>query len=182
MIPKNVLRAHGALALVLFAGSALLVVYAIHGSMPTNPIKLPYEADAHTSLWAPEGWKFFTRDPQEDRADALVRAVGGVWEAGLHGPNARADHAFGLDRGGRAQGVELGLLLQSVAKDAFEECEDAPTRCLDAHETRLHLVNRSPRPTLCGDVGFVLQRPVPWAWSRSRPIMPSRVARVEVSC
>ena len=61
-------RRHGVVALGLFLGSALLVTYALHGSMPTNPVNLPMEERIHTSLWAPEGWKFFTRDPQEERA------------------------------------------------------------------------------------------------------------------
>jgi len=41
-----------------------------------------------------------------------------------------------------------------------------------------------PERALCGAVGIVLQKPVPWAWARDgrSVIMPSRVARFWIAC
>jgi antimicrobial peptide system SdpA family protein len=99
-------------------------------------------------------------------------------------PFARPSHIFGLDRTARTQGLEFGLVTQHLTEEAWTSCTGDPTGCLDRIDFVGTIQNPALRPTLCGTVGVVLQRPVPWAWSRSdSPIhMPSSVVKLNVQC
>lgn len=173
----------GALTLGMGLGYALLFCYAVHPILPFNPIKLPAESTMRTNLFIPEGWRFFTRNPQEEQPLAFSRQ-NGSWRSVMRGPNASAANLFGLDRAGRAQGLEMGLLMAEVHKRSFIECNEEPILCLEQAPSALSVRDASPDPTLCGTTGIVLRGPVPWAWARGTQsiFMPSRVARLEVRC
>lgn len=177
------LRILGAVALGLAAGAACLVSYAVHGSLPYNPLELPGEKKLLTRTWAPEGWKFFTRNAQEERPVLFTRR-NGAWERAEQGPASRPRYLFGLNREGRAQGLEFGLLLEQLPASAWRECSESPVSCLSAPGQPLHVTNRSPEPSLCGTVGIALQKPIPWAWlDVPRPVvMPSHVVLLDVQC
>ncbi|MFP2904935.1 SdpA family antimicrobial peptide system protein [Pyxidicoccus sp. 3LFB2] len=179
-------RRLGLLALGLILGWSTVTVYALHAALPYNPIQLPFEDRINMRLVLPEGWAFFTRDPREDRMLPYVRATDGQWAWASQTPNFQPKNAFGIDRAARAQGVEMGLLMEQAREYARQACEEDPRRCLERASPGKPLRNRSPNPTLCGQVGFVFQRAVPWAWSRTsqgKPIiMPSKVLRLEVEC
>jgi antimicrobial peptide system SdpA family protein len=174
----------GGVTLGTFAFSAILVCYAVHGSMPFNPISLPLEARLQVNVYLPEGWKFFTRDPQEEAARAYQLGPDHRWVRASPGTFATASHVFGLDRTGRTGGVELGHLLQQVPASLAEPCKEDPERCLARASAAKTLHNDSPRPTLCGTIGVVYQKPIPWAWAHASPqvTMPSRVVVMEVRC
>jgi antimicrobial peptide system SdpA family protein len=176
-------RALGGLVIALGASFAVLGAYAVHGSLEVNPITLPHENRSVMTTLLPEGWKFFTRNPQE----AQVRPYAlrdGTWASASLLPNSRARNWLGIDRSGRAQGIEIGLLGESVPADAWVPCDEAPLECLARAPVGATFANKSPRPTLCGAVGFVAQPPVPWAWAHDADHldMPSRVVRVEIQC
>jgi antimicrobial peptide system SdpA family protein len=174
----------GANALALAVIAAGLVGITVHGSMPTNAIDSRIDRDLQTTAWAPESWRFFTRNPQEEQLLPFER-VGESWQSASM-PGASPRYAFGLDRAGRAQGMELGMLLEGMPKSSFRACDEdeAPEVCLSKTTKVLHLKNETPHPSLCGQIGVVAKKPVPWAWARSgRTIhMPARVLRLEVSC
>jgi antimicrobial peptide system SdpA family protein len=178
------LRGLGAHLLGMFGAWIALAAYAIHASMPFNPITLPFEAEHKTALIEvlPEGWRFFTRNPQEEQVIPLV-LIDGTWRP-ASAPSSSARNLFGLNRAGRAQSVELGLLLEQMQpKDRWAPCDGSPAECLSRAPVATHLANPSRAPTMCGDMGFVAQRPVPWAWSANRNLeMPAKVVRVAVKC
>jgi len=183
--PKPVsLRALGAVVVAQLLVSAVVVMYAIHGGMPRNALRLPLETQVSSVLWAPQGWKFFTRDAREERTSLYVHRDG-EWRSAARTPNASVENLLGANRRGRAQGIELGLLLENVPATAWQKCdgEDAMT-CLDAATEASHPRNVSPNPSLCGEVGLVSQRPVPWAWAHLglHVAMPITVLRLEVPC
>ena len=158
-------------------------MYTVHGSLPHNALTLPGGAKLQTAVWAPEGWKFFTRNPREEQTHLYTRA-GSSWANASTGPNALARNLFGLSRAGRVQPLEYGALVKDVPKEAWVDCEGSPMECLEEAPVAASLSNTALRKTLCGSVGIVLQKPIPWAWADSkRPVvMPSRVLRLEVSC
>lgn len=173
----------GAKAALLGAFAAALVLYATHASMPRNTFTLPGEQELQVLAWAPQAFKFFTRDPQEERTLVYVKDRVGAYQLhGIRGADPKV--LFGLDRSGRAVGVELGLAIEGLTKSEFKPCEGDPARCLDRLERTVKVENPSPSPQLCGQIGIVLQKPVPWVWARhGKPItMPSRVLRLEVAC
>jgi antimicrobial peptide system SdpA family protein len=182
--PAQETRKVGAALLALCLGGAALVVYTVHGSLPHNALALPGETALSTAVWAPEGWKFFTRNPREEQTHLYVRNAAGMWNDADVGPNGSSRNLFGLSRQGRAQPLEYGALLKDLPKEAWRDCDGSPEQCLEHALVAKTLSNTSVTKTLCGTVGIVRQKPVPWAWAKSkRPVvMPSRVVRLEVSC
>jgi antimicrobial peptide system SdpA family protein len=173
----------GTAALGLLIAAACLAAYAIHGSLPHNPIDLPFEEQLSTRAWAPEGWKFFTRNPREERPVLFVQRSG-RWRRAETGPASRPRYLFGLDRAGRVQGLELGLIFEQIPRGAWRECDENPLACISSSAAAIPITNRSPKPTLCGSAGLALQKPIPWSWLElPRPVvMPSRIVRLEIRC
>src|SRR5215470_17697398 len=73
------LRRLALLALATFTFLATVAVYAVHGTMPANALKLPGESKERLILFLPEAWKFFTRDPREERLSVFRREPSGAW-------------------------------------------------------------------------------------------------------
>jgi antimicrobial peptide system SdpA family protein len=163
----------------------LLFAYGAHGPIPFNPIQVPGEKSIGITSWFPQGWRFFTRDPQEATTDVYIRSDDGAWKPLPIGPASSPSFLFGLDRTPRAQSIELGMLITSVDSDDYEACDSDPQTCLERVKPRVQLLqNQSPRPTMCGELGIVRQKPVPWAWARSAASleMPSKIIRIRVKC
>jgi antimicrobial peptide system SdpA family protein len=181
---RGSLRSLGALFLALGALAGTSAVYAVHGGMQKNPLVLPFEKSVNAYLWAPEGWKFFTRDPQEERMATYVRRDG-EWRNASRMPNGSVANALGLNRAGRAQNVELGLLAEKLPKSIWQTCEGGDARsCIERAPIAKEVRNRSPEPSLCGSLALVAQKPVPWAWASLglSTVMPMTVVRLEVQC
>jgi len=159
-----------------------IFVAAIHAVMPTNPISaLPLSKELYIASWFPQGWGFYSKDAR-DLTFQVVDITNGTLAAAW--PNNRSENFFGLKRFGRSQGIEAGLLSSRIPESAKTDCEENPYACLNKAAVYAELDNPTPYPTICGDIGFVYQEPVPWAWSRSgkKIDMPSKVVRVNVKC
>jgi antimicrobial peptide system SdpA family protein len=178
-------RVFGSAAIALSVFWGVVTFYVLHQMMPFNAVDLPGEHQVQARVWAPQGWKFFTRNPREDWLLPFHRGPDGEWTTASLGPNGRLDAYFGISRRPRAQGIEIGLLLYKLHKGIWNACNGDPTYCLEHSPIKATLHNRSPNPTLCGVIGFVHQRQVPWAWDArgvAPAFMPSRIAKFEVKC
>ena len=184
-------RSDHKLALATAIGTMLFILlfgYSAHGSIAFNAIRLPFEDRLISRLFFPQGWKFFTRDSQEPTILPFREETDGAWTSALLGANGDRRNWFGLTRRPRAQGVEVGLLLEKAPADwpstKESRCEGAPAECLKQAPVAARIRNITPHPTLCGTIGIVAQRQVPWAWSRDRRhlVMPSHVIKLEVQC
>lgn len=175
-------RVLGALTLALGALSTLLVIYVVHGSMPKTPVDLPREQQLQTIRWIPQGWAFFTRDPQEESIVPYVRD-GESWKVAVPtGGSPR--YMLGWDRSGRGVWVEIGLLVDGAPMSSYVSCEDEPAQCFARAKNPMTVKNRSPIRYLCGDVILSAQKPAPWAWARDGhpPTMPLRYLYLNVQC
>jgi antimicrobial peptide system SdpA family protein len=79
----------------------------------------------------------------------------------------------------------MGLLLHNVPRAMWDNCDQDALTCLRRSPIKTTLRNATPKPTLCGMIGFVVQQQIPWAWAYSNATpahMPSRVAKFEVKC
>ena len=161
-------------------------VYVLHTRMPTTALTLPAEGQLKPvmALFVPEGWAFFTKSPRDDRLLSFVRNGDGEWTYINRGPNAESRNWFGINRTSRAQGPEIGGLMSLLRASAWQSCTGDPRPCLEKSQVAFSGRNRSPTATLCGTVGIVLQQPLPWAWydARDQIQLPSRVAKLEVTC
>lgn len=177
-------RAGPLLALAVPAAWALLGVYACHSALPYNPVELPFEKQIAVRSWLPQGWCFFTKDPRDDRMLVFRASGDGSLTPAIDSQTRWPRRAGGFDRRLRAVWIEAGLLFVAVSPNEWSECKEHPARCLEAMEPQRTMVNTSPEPHLCGRVGLVRQRVLPWAWARarSRLEMPSKVLLLEVAC
>ncbi|WP_253957652.1 SdpA family antimicrobial peptide system protein [Paenibacillus oleatilyticus] len=171
----------GVLFLVIAGFWAYIFFAAIHAVMPTNPITLPTGKTLGIALWFPQGWGFFSKNPREPQFRVLDLSDGSLLPAW---PNNMPANLFGIKRFGRSQGIEAGLLVSMIPETSKEKCEESPYSCLKKADKTLTLNNPTPNPTICGELGFVFQEPIPWAWSSGEENieMPSTVVRVRVAC
>jgi antimicrobial peptide system SdpA family protein len=174
----------GLLFVMVIGFWVVLFAYSVHSALPFNPIKLPFARYLYANAFMTQGWKFFTRNPREEDFKVFAKDANGNWKNALRGANASPRNLFGLKRDTRAQGIEMGLIVSVIQKDKWQKCEEKPEVCLDRAPLALVFNNVIQNPTLCGELGLVLQEPTPWAWSRARKevIMPSKALRVEVVC
>jgi antimicrobial peptide system SdpA family protein len=157
---------------------------SIHAALPFNPVTVPLEKKLRVKVFVPQGWKFFTKNPRDERINALAKNQHGSWISVLRGSNAGAANLFGIRRNSRAQSIELGLITSSFKEAQWTSCSERAEFCINKAPTVASITNVSPSPTLCGEIAFVRDAPVPWAWSRAkrRVIMPSKFIKVNLSC
>lgn len=171
-------------ALLLSLIGGVLALYSLDSSAGLNPLELPgQDARAFVAL-APQGWDFFTKNPQDERVH-LLRREGGEWVEADLPASADPGFAFGFIREARAWSVEIGFLMQELPRaEDWESCSETPRNCAETTGLRRSIDNPFDEPLVCGELVLVRQRPVPWAWSDvSPPVqMPSKIARVEVRC
>ncbi len=171
-------------AALLCTVTLVAAAYVFHAALPFNPVRLPGVRGRDIRTIAPQGWAFFTRDPQEERLLVRVPDASGNWSSEATTTSSAPRHLFGALRSARAQSLEMNSLLSKVRPEQWTACDEAPDACLSRREERIALVNSDTTPTLCGAVGFVLQRPIPWAWARrlGDVQIDSKVLLAQVSC
>lgn len=171
-----------AAACIAAAWGAIFLFVLVH-SLPHNPVGGVFPDRIGIRIFIPEGWAFFTKNPR-DRQFQVFAERDGLWIPAMRMPVARPGNLFGVDRAARAQGVELGMILQKVPDAAWAECASDDGACLGAASGDFEILNGLAAPTLCGRIGVVLREPVPWAWRSSRDEihMPALAARLRVRC
>ncbi len=173
----------GSAAMLIGLSWTLLLVYVLHAAMPFNPIGLPGEASLGVRSLLPQGWRFFTKDPQELRLLYYLLTASG-WESAMLAPHAAPRNSFGLDRRSRAQGVEAASLANLARPSDWSSCHQSFHECVAALRPVLEVRNLAPNPTLCGEIAFSRQSPLPWACSKraAHSVMPSQLVRLRALC
>ena len=149
------------LGLVIFW--AILFSYSIHGALPYNPIKLPFEKKIQINVLLTQGWKFFTRSAREERFKVFVKETSNNWRDSSAKVNADYTNFFGLRRKTRSQNIELGLILNNVDKNKWQNCEERIDFCFSKSQSKIDVRNLTPNPSICGEIVIALQEPIPWA-------------------
>ena len=166
---------------------AALCLLCVDTVLPRSPLLLS-EATRHAIYrFAPQGWKFFTKDPHSTEFfvyRAQSRAPSGEsWESITAPPMASRENLWGADRVIRTQGLEIALLLDAAGDELrWTECDDDIERCAVDAAPGPAVRNRAPVPTICGTIAMTKERPVPWAWRHLRSRMPMTIARARVEC
>jgi antimicrobial peptide system SdpA family protein len=163
------------------AVASMLALGLLLAAVPDTPLAPGYRARASILSIAPEGWGFFTRDPQEEEVHVWhVQADGSVEPSN---PADRRGLAFaGVSRRTRVLGIEIGQVLQRVPHTAWTPCRGRVDACGD--RTVLRIANTMRVRSLCGRYIIERKRPIPWAWAAtSRPTaMPARIVEVDIEC
>lgn len=149
-----------------------------------SPLMHSRKTVINVATLAPEGWAFFTRNPELPNT-LVYKNNAGNWTTHTK-KNASASAWFGLRRHLRKQDMEVAIVQGGIPAGAWVAMKLSGAELLRAGESlaAVTISNTARKPVLCGE--FLLQQlaPVPWAWGRiRRPFsMPSRLARVEVVC
>ncbi len=170
-------------ALILFW--AVFGAYAVHASLPSNALHLPYEKSFHLRFWFPQHWSFFTSEPREvESVQFFRRSSESKWELVSTGPHFTFSDAYGLIRRGWAQGMEAADLMDKLQDVQPLTCHDEIASCLAQVQIASHIDNDYPKRTLCGDITFVSSKPVPWTWMAKGEAthMPAKLTRARVEC
>ncbi|GGM76585.1 hypothetical protein GCM10012275_54140 [Longimycelium tulufanense] len=172
----------------LVAVWAVIVFCVVHPQLPSNAIQFSGERTLgqYARQILPQGWAFFTKSARDPQMTAWVPTDTG-WELAMKGPHAESRNVFGLNRGSRAQAVEMGMLYGGLRSEQWAPCEDDTDNatCLDQVTSRIQVHNPGPAPTLCGPVGLIQREPVPWSWATtgdSDILMPGKAVRLDVTC
>jgi antimicrobial peptide system SdpA family protein len=173
-------RALGALMAAMTVAASVVGVYAAHVPLPANALELPGENKQTLSRIFPQGWKFFTRDPRMAEP-APLRKVGDQWVP--FGTRNDAARFFGASRESRTLWPELTWVLAPIADNDWRECDGPVEPCLATAPIRTQAATVD-HPQLCGAIGVVIRKPVPWAWAKRTPAvtMPSKVLRLDIQC
>ena len=147
-------------------GFMVVFLTSIFMSMPTNILStdIPVGVRDVVTRVMPQGWAFFTRDPQSEMIGAYRLSSTQTPENALMTPQGRVENLWGLSRNQRAQGPEMASLANEVSE--WTECDEDSDVCLDnaTDESPLKVENSSPAPTLCGDIIIAQETPVPWSY------------------
>jgi antimicrobial peptide system SdpA family protein len=163
---------------------AAIAMTAALAAMPFRTVNLPDNLQQTVMSLMPEGWGFFTKSPRDPEMQVAVLHNGKLQKLNIVS-SFNAQYAFGFNRQSRAQGLELdGLLSQLLTSGLWGHCQQAISVCALSLQVQKRLVNTAKFPTLCGDLVFFENRPVPWAYRNIKPslAMPSRLTRAEVVC
>lgn len=165
------------------AFAALSVVYTVQASQPYNALEVPASLRSTARTLAPERWEFFTRDPKEPRISSFRLSTEGDWESAELGVNAEPEFLFGLRRISRAHSLEMGQILSAIEDSMWHDCSAPIDTCINAMAA-VPVSNKTIHPRLCGDVGFGLRNPIPWAWARrlGHVNMPTKFVRLLIQC
>lgn len=147
------------------------------------PLSLTRTAKLRIFTLAPEGWAFFTKDPQLPTA-RLYKLRGSQWVY-VDTHNADPRNGFGISRRARKLDLELAAALNVVKPKGWVRIRLTHAE-LAANTELLNeavISNTAPNPVLCGRFLVEERPPVPWAWSGSnRKEMPGRAVKLRAVC
>lgn len=131
----------------------------------------------------PQGWSFFTRDPQSTAVVLLDQSRKHLRVDSL--PQTLPENAFGLTRNQRSQDTEKAAYSNEVLN--WFECDGMMSQtCFDlaSDEEAEEIKAVRGSANFCGAYLLVAQKPVPFLFrhSTSESTLVERVARVNIQC
>jgi antimicrobial peptide system SdpA family protein len=169
---------------VLFAGFWLSIYSVLPQNVLSRSTRDPALIQYHV-IW-PQGWGFFTKNPESVTVDAYAVQDGKVATSLLRTPQGLPQNSFGLSRTQRAQGPEIANLDAALPKSAWVSCTPGQADCLSKATARkpVDVVNSSPLHSVCGDVILASEKPVPWAFRDqvSTSFTVTSAAHAHVTC
>lgn len=149
--------------------AVLFVGYIMVGSLPGATISVSKMRKIQAVSIFPEGWAFFTKDPQEEDyiLYSFTRNSDGKYER-VMAPTSAPQNIFGLNRASRLQAQELGAAIHYIKDSLWVTIKGS----IDSSYTLVNNIKpvpipiRSKHPYFNGK--YIIQKtaPVPWAWAK----------------
>ncbi|WP_396823050.1 SdpA family antimicrobial peptide system protein [Mycetocola sp. BIGb0189] len=164
--------------------AGLLLLTTVAASYPSNVLKPSSNPQilSFVSAVFPQGWAFFSKDPQDIEIVAYRPTASGLTSLQTT-PQSKVENLWGLTRTQRAQGPELAALSTDAT---WVECTpgDLPQACYTKSNRLERIKTPVPHPSLCGDVILLQEKPVAWSFRElvDGPHTAERIAYVTIDC
>ncbi|WP_175973918.1 SdpA family antimicrobial peptide system protein [Corynebacterium sp. Marseille-Q2823] len=175
--------------IAISSGVVLAFLATTLGALPSLSWSYPWKntvVEQTITRVFPQGWGFFTRSSQEP----IVTPWNSEGESLSQLPTARISNAFGLNREGRAQGVEMGTLQSQIAEQGWVPCPDQASipECLGFSARNAHVSHKidsfTREPSLCGEVTLLQTEPVDYMYRKyfETNVKPTQFVKLSISC
>lgn len=139
---------------------AVCLLFSSVNAVVWSPKKIGLWQIEYSQLIAPQGWSFFTRSAREPNTIPFDSEGNSLSKL----PTSQMNNSFGINREGRAQGIEIGLLTASIEKTSFNSCDSVNLyECLDiakkSNINSIKISNPLARPSLCGEILLISAKP-----------------------
>lgn len=163
---------------LLFSSSMVLII--LFSSLPYNPISITGNSKKYVKALFPQGWEFFTINPQLEKTRVYEYHNKEMKELNLL--NASSKNFLGITRLARIKNIEVSFLINQVDTTAWINCKskldfqnviDTSTPVKIYNSTNLHYMQGI----------YIVQKskPIPFAWSKNEKIfMPCKTVKIEV--
>ncbi|HMR43219.1 MAG TPA: SdpA family antimicrobial peptide system protein [Saprospiraceae bacterium] len=172
----------------LTAGFAFLFFFLLVTSVPENPVKIrsSFFQKSHVNYFLPQGWGFFTRDPQEERK-YLVKMDENGNLVSKEIRNTSAGMLFGLSRENRIVNSKIGLIYDKLITKKIQpvECEGSIEEFIRKNGKQLTRATMQVADFgFCGEYYLISQKPLPWSWIALKDNfeMPSKIFKINLEC
>lgn len=160
---------------------------ALFAALPTTVLDARGTSGGRSvvSTLVPQGWSFFTRDPQTPSLVIYEVGPGSQFTTAGTLPQTRGENLGGLSRSQRSEDTEKSLIAMSIREwtacdhESFERCA----------EKALLLPAEKPTPdatvpNFCGEHLLVLQSVTPFAFrhASAAEIQAEQMVRIDIDC
>lgn len=158
---------------LVFLLGAFLIFGDFIAHQEESTLKLNHQVKTFFKRVLPQGWAFFTKDPQEEKL-TVYKLEDGEYQLFIKGNPAPAN-LFGLSRKGRRLAYEFSIILSQFKKDNWtpkKGCEIPDPN----HLIKETLFNDDERVANVqpGTYLAILEKPIPWAWKKNFQLENSR--------
>lgn len=179
------MRKRAVLTLVGFSSIwGFIFIFSILVSMGTTPVTASLNKETKFSYMAllPQGWGFFSKNPREP--------ISGLYSANndsleVQWPNMSPKNLFGIYRKGRAQAVDMGLIMSKISKDKWTTCNNSSIdTCKEKVLNSISIKNNAKNPLICGEYYITRESIVPWNYAKysKRSYEINKLVKVNIKC
>ncbi len=149
-----------------------------------HPIDVNYRNRQLQTIFLPQGWAFFTKDPRQDKIAIYRLKENEKVLKRIEFIGNRKKELLGLVRTSRLVALEVSIITESLKGKSSLKCHPLETQCF----TKVLASDAIPIKSnhfrfLCGKFILTKSSRIPWAWSRSSSIKaPKKVYSIKIQC
>ena len=164
----------------------VIILFSMISSLPESTIRISNIQKAKTASYIPEGWAFFTKNPQEEDilAYKYQESQKPTYQL-ITIPTGSVSNAFGLNRKVRMLAQEMGVMQKYIP----DSCWFTINGSLQNNDSiiinsliKILIPKVSNYPYLSGTYIFQKIAPIPWSWYKTfnRNTQKSEIVIVDV--
>lgn len=167
---------------ILFFSLIFFIFISLADSVEYNALNIELPTNKYIFSFFPQGWAFFTKDPREPQSQ-LFKLENNKWQRVEHYQSSMKNY-LGMNKGSTRINYELISIYSLIKKTEYSDSysniqigwiENIPTKVI-------YIKNSFDNPRLRGEYALVIQKIVPWAWSKNlnNEQMPCKIAHLKI--